>query len=324
MAETLTAVESQDELDGYLDREYRLPVEISSDAPLPAGNKHYQPLRELARTGLRFTLRELLHAVGCKTAALPMSSEDQCLRVAYILLVALDLREPHLCFRADVESDFQAPRSQEVGVGVTCLIASKHLGVPWDQLGPIPGRGKRFDYRAKTSALSCILEAKGTKYRDYQRAQIQHGIEKKELHRAAGESYDVELIVSTHVGGRSDRPRVLLADPLEENYEWAFSEQGDKFFRLRHYSRVMQFIGATEIARLLYLDSNDLRFLGLTRGQREQLNRILSGEIQTFEIPPGTDRIAVRRTEDGARASVFEDGSAFFVLLRERGDNLAG
>src|SRR4029453_17616815 len=109
MAETLVTIDSQDEIDNYLDRQYRIPVAISPLAPFPVKNHHYQALHALERAGFTFKLRELLHAIGCKVAALPSNAEDQCLRAAQLLLMTLDLRESHLCFRSDIASDFQTP-----------------------------------------------------------------------------------------------------------------------------------------------------------------------------------------------------------------------
>jgi len=48
----------------------------------------------------------------------------------------------------------------------------------------------------------------------------------------------------------------------------------------------------------------------------EQLERIQLRDIDARELGPGADRVTVRETEDGARASMFADGSAFFATLR--------
>ena len=61
-----------------------------------------------------------------------------------------------------------------------CLIAERYFGIPWDQLGPLPGQGKRFDYRGITGQLQCIFEAKGTSHSANQNAQINSGLDKKQ------------------------------------------------------------------------------------------------------------------------------------------------
>jgi hypothetical protein len=267
MVASLRHVESQEELEKHLSRRYTLPVEISPVAPLPK-NSAYRGIRALTKTGFKFSLRELLHIVGSKTVNLPSSFEDECVRSAQALLRAVDLQQQHLAFRNDIPSDFQTPRSQEVGVGISCLIAMNILKIPVDSLEPIPKTGMRFDYFGARKGLTCMLESKGTKYRYTQSDQIEHGVEKKQAHHNEGERFDVELICSTAVGIGQQKPRILLGDPITQIGEWLISDQARVFVRLRHYSRLMQFIGATDLARLLYLDSNDLKDSGVVRMDR--------------------------------------------------------
>lgn len=287
MAASLIHLQSQAELNQYLSRKYRLPVEISEEGPLPR-TRVYKPIRKLAKTGLTISLRELLHVVGSKTASLPSSYEDECLVTAHALLRSFDLRQKHLSFRDDIPSDFQTPRSQEVGVGVSCLIATKHLKMPLDTLEPIPKQGKRFDYHGRKVGLSCMLESKGTKYRANQAGQIADGLEKKNAHHEDGEYYDVELIASTYIGIHGEKPRILLADPIVALDEWLRSEQARTFSRLRHYTRVMQFIGATELARELYLESNEIKDFGITRRHRIRPKR---------DVPLPESRVTIGKEE---------------------------
>ncbi len=69
---------TQAQLDALLSREHVIPVTLSEIAPL-TDSPTYDPLRELAETGLTITLRELVHAIGSKTAALPSSQTDHCI-----------------------------------------------------------------------------------------------------------------------------------------------------------------------------------------------------------------------------------------------------
>lgn len=73
-------ITTQQQLDACLDRQHTIPVVISPDGPLPAENHAYDSIRNLPQTGFTFTPRELLHAIGCKTAALPSSATDECIR----------------------------------------------------------------------------------------------------------------------------------------------------------------------------------------------------------------------------------------------------
>ena len=67
-------ITNQAELDRCLDRSHNISVEISEIGSLPQDNQAYNDLRNLPQIGFEFTPRELLHAIGCKTAALPVSS----------------------------------------------------------------------------------------------------------------------------------------------------------------------------------------------------------------------------------------------------------
>lgn len=187
---------------------------------------------------------------------------------------------------------------------MTCLIANRFFNINWDQLGPIPGRGKRFDYRAPIvngNEGKAIFEAKGTKYIHNQISQISHGIEKKEAHHSRGEHFDVELIISTHIGIRGDEPRILIADPKFEKNDLAFSPESNKFYKYRHYARVLQYIGATNISREYYLTSLEIldqisrKMLGQT--PQEKLDEISYEVIKELIEPKNQNKIFVNDTE---------------------------
>ncbi len=234
---------TQAQLDTALDRQHTIPVQISNRAPLPVGNNSYYPIRQLQNSGLAITLRELLHAIGSKTAALPASATDDCLRASLLYTYILDLDRPTICFKPGIDSDLQTPRSQEMGIGMMCLLAQRAFSVPWDQLGSLPGRGLRFDYRGRRNGFDGIFESKGTSHRGNQNGQIDHGIEKKQAHHARGDTFDVELIISTFVGRGNQVPRILVGDPDFDRLAAIHRETENRFFRLRHYSRVLQFVG---------------------------------------------------------------------------------
>lgn len=135
-------------------------------------------------------------------------------------------------------------------------------------------------------------------------------MQKKTAHHEDGEHYDIELICSACIGIGKQKPRILLADPPRPLDEWLVTNQAEKFFRLRHYARIMQFVGATALARQLYLESVELKDFGLTRIDRlrkysllptpEARVRVENEEFlgtyydQTF--PMRSDRYVYRRT----------------------------
>jgi len=244
---------SQEDLDRCLDRTHTVHVEISPASPLLQANQAYDAIRNLPETGFSFTPRELLHAIGCKTAAIPASAQDECLKSAWLYTYILDLEAPYLRFQGSYGSDLQAARSQEIGIGVMCLLADRYFDIPWDQLGSLPGRGKRFDYRGTNGHCDCIFEAKGTCHIGYQSSQILSGLDKKNAHHARGERFDVELIISSFIGRGGDPPNILLADPDKRSFKQLYSRGDERYYRLKHYCRVLQFIGLPSSAYHLNL-----------------------------------------------------------------------
>ncbi len=235
-------ITTQADLDRCLDRIHTIQVEISPAGPLPRASA-YDPVRTLPQSGFTFTPRELLHAIGCKTAAIPESESDECLKYALLYTCVLDLQGPYLSFQGTYGSDLQALRSQETGLGMMCLVVEKHFGIPWDQLGPLPAPGKRFDYRGTNGSLDCIFESKGTSHIEYQPEQIDHGIEKKAAYHGRGEHFDVELVISTFIGHGEVPPRVVLAEPDQGSLRKLFERGDERYYRLKHYCRVLQFVG---------------------------------------------------------------------------------
>jgi hypothetical protein len=154
---------TQQELDAALDRQHTFAVEISPAAPLPQNRPVYDPIRQLPVTGFRFTMRELLHAIGSKTAALPMNQYDECMRVSLWYESIMDFDAPNLYFFHHPDSDFVTPISQGIGIGMMCLLIYGLFNVPWDQLGSLPGPGLRFDYRARRNGFDGLSpKAHGT------------------------------------------------------------------------------------------------------------------------------------------------------------------
>lgn len=317
---------TQAELDNALDRIHVIPVRISREGPLPKGNQAYDSIRQLPKTGFRVSPRELLHAIGCKTAALPMSERDECLKVAWLYARVLDLQAPNLAFQGNFGSDLQTARSQELGIGMMCLIAERHFGIPWDQLGSLPGQGKRFDYRGAAGGLDCIFESKGTSHRGTQSGQITDGLMKKAAHHRRGERFDVELIVSTHVGRENSTPQILIADPDKSSYRRLFERGDSRYFRLKHYCRALQFVGLPRSAFHLNLFARDY-----LAGNRSLYRTIIDEKMERGFLEPihiGNDEFLGRwfyswlpmesrrygrlikdfgtRNLEGARLSVFQ------------------
>ncbi len=168
--------------------------------------------------------------------------------VLLTIIRILDLDAPHIRLKDGINSDLITPRSMELGIGVTCLIANKCFNVPWDQLGALPGPGKRFDYRAQRTGFDGIFESKGTSHLTNQSTQIRDGIAKKEAHHARRDRFDAEVIISTFIGKGEQTPRIIIGDPDFDDLARLYDQTDSRFFRLRHYTRVLQFLGLPKSA----------------------------------------------------------------------------
>lgn len=266
--------ESQQELDDLLDKRWTIKMEIDNNGVIPSGNPFYRKLlNDINNGGFNFTARELLHAIGCKTAKLPVNRSDQALAAALLYTYILDLKDKVLCFKKIVDSDkdLKTPRSQEVGIGITCLIAKRYFGIGWDQLEPIVKVGKRFDYRSPVKVSSnggvhegnAIFEAKGTMNYSNQKRQIKNGLRKKSALDGSTRGCDIKLIISTFIGIQGDQePVILMADP-EHNI---FGDESEAFYKYRHYAKVFQYIGLPEIAAQYHRNSSNIRKEKPTKG----------------------------------------------------------
>ena len=283
------------ELNQILNHSFNIPVSIRNNT-FP-NNQPYAAISNLSVTGFSFTGKELLHSIGCKIASLPASNRDESIRAAQLYAHLLDFEGPYLGYKPTVEidSDLQTNRSNEIGIGIGCLIASKHFNVNWDTLEPIKGKGKRFDYRATDPNQNYAYEFKGTKHRGKQREQIDNGLSKKADMHSRNERYDVELIISAHLNYSNVEPRIILADPPFEGYKNEFTEQADLFYRLRHYSRIAQFIGDIPLSRALYLQSQFVRIEGDNVINTDQIDDLgftaYKAEKNAFYNPRNEERI---------------------------------
>lgn len=282
------------QLNALLDTSFTIPVVIRNDT-FP-NNTPYQQLNNLAQTGFSFTGRELLHAIGSKTASLPASNQDECVNAAFLYAHLLDFQGQHLGYKqtVNIDSDLQTNRSNEIGIGIGCLVANKLFNVSWDTLESIKGQGKRFDYRAIDPGHRHVYEFKGTKYRGKQNEQIDNGLVKKTEMHQRNETYDVELIVSTHFGFSDQEPRIILADPPFQGFKDEFTEEAEMLYRLRHLSRIAQFMGDTPLSRTYYLQSRDFLPKKDMERIKETEYRIISQEIKMIEKPLKIETINIQ------------------------------
>jgi len=248
-----------DQLQLLLNKQFTIPVEIRNDTF--ANNRPYRQINRLGQTGFTFTGKELLHAIGSKTAALPANNMDDCINSAYLYANILDFDGANFGYKPnlDMDSDLQTNRSNEIGIGIGCLLANKQFNIDWDTLESIKGLGKRFDYRGKKRNRKHAYEFKGTKYRQKQNSQIESGVEKKLEMHARAENYDVELIISTFLGSSDQEPRIILADPPFDGYSGEYNRVSEIVYSFRHLSRLAQFMGNTPLGRTLYLQARKMQ-----------------------------------------------------------------
>jgi hypothetical protein len=274
---------TQQELQNQLDKSFTIPVIIQTDTF--ANNIPYNQINTLNNSGFTFTAKELLHAIGSKTASLPANNQDESINAAYLYALILDFTGQNLGYKqsVNIDSDLQTNRSNEIGIGIGCLLANKQFSVNWDTLESIKGLGKRFDYRATNPGQNYVYEFKGTKYRGKQNEQITNGIEKKnEMHRR-DEVYDVELIISTYLGYSNSQPRIILADPPFEGFANQFTNEAETVYLLRHLSRIAQFIGNPPLGRILYVQSREFDISKNINETQSLGQRLVSRDIGLIE-----------------------------------------
>jgi hypothetical protein len=284
----------------------------------------YAPLRRILKGGFRFTLLELLHAIGVKTCPFPQT-QVEAVSNAWLFSKLLYGDGGFLRIRR-IASDLHAIRSQELGIGVMCILVNRLWNVPFEGLEAIRGRGMRFDYRAQTPHLLGIFEAKGTASRGRQGQQIANGLAKKRAHHDRGEHFDLELIVSTAVS-RRERPRIVVADPELTDWESAFGEFSEKEYRLRHFARVSAFAGARLLGRQLKKNA-DMPWASTPLTLRRHPGNEVEREIEQLEETdvegrtfagrwverwlPKTDRPGGKRTAYEEAVSGFTPGLRVF------------
>jgi hypothetical protein len=266
-----------------LNKKYKMDVDIYPGAPLSPKNS-YDVIRNLPGTGFNFRLKELLHAIGSKTAALPKYQIDEALRSAHLYLNILDLESDTLAYRVNIDPDLQIARSQEIGIGFTCLLANRYFKIPWSRLESIPGNQTRFDYRGQNNGTNCIFEAKGTKNIGNQTTQLKNGLKKKKHFHKKNQFHDVELIISSFVGDQGTTPRLLIGDPDYIVPEYTFSDEARFFYQLRHYSRIFQFAGMSREAYYLYKYSQNYYKYGNVEGIFWGYPPFFDREIQEYNF----------------------------------------
>lgn len=289
---------NQQELNALLDTSFTIPVIVRTDT-FP-DDTPYQQLNNIIHNGFSFTGRELLHAIGSKTASLPANNQDECVNAAYLYAHLLDFQGQNLGYKTTIaiDSDLQTNRSNEIGIGVGCLIANKVFNVNWDTLESIKGQGKRFDYRATDFGHNHAYEFKGTKHRGKQNEQIESGLLKKSEMHQRDETYDIELIISTHLGYSDQMPRIILADPPFQGFKDEFTEDADMLYRLRHLSRIAQFIGNTPLSRVYYNQSKEF-IVKKNIGEIQKLgDRLIQKEIRAIETQLTIGKISTQSIEN--------------------------
>jgi len=114
--------------------------------------------------GYPFTMLDLLHCAAVKMLVLPRAtSRNVTLFATGGLYLALDQTHEDLAIHTTF-GDFTAGFSHQFGVALAIMSMSEAYSIPWDQLTPIPVRGKRaLDYEAQIpNGLGWLrLEAKG-------------------------------------------------------------------------------------------------------------------------------------------------------------------
>lgn len=314
-----------------------LPCKICEFAKVP-DRPIYKPCNDFSSSGFSFRIATLLHAIALKSAS-PSTRlrRNDLIQRALGVADCLDYSGSILRIRDLPPQDFRSQLSHQFGVGVTCLTACLGWNARWPSLVPIPGKGKRFDFRATLpDGKTAILEAKGTTSAGTQTKQIKSAIVKKNHHRS-NETADLELIISTRIGHKENNSCVIFADPPMDFDERAFHPDMELAFDLRHASRILQLSGLDAAARRTLSKSKQIE-RDLFPDKFKQSSQFLDYAIAAISIygreqpllepPPGTARSVVegKTYYTSETASISIGGASFgvrFGILADQYTNIA-
>lgn len=235
-----------------LERSRTLDIEVGKgDYSLPS-TSIYLPLTGFIRRkagAYPFRLLELLHVAGVKMLSGRILRRDlyNALFASGGLYYALDQAHKSLAFDRSF-GDFTSGFSHQFGVALACMSLSEAYAVPWDQMVPIPVKGKKsLDYEVKCpDGMWLKLEAKGVSTTS--RSQARASIGRKKLEMRKAKSVDLTNVAMVGVIAQTASTQaatgvIEFVDPeFEPNIE-ARREHNQRAGRLLHYATLAAFAG---------------------------------------------------------------------------------
>jgi len=286
-----------------------IPCKISEHAPPPTTDR-YEPCRSYVENDFKFQTATLLHAIAIKAAPsnLKLSRQEFICR-ALDVADCLDVDGEIIRMKHRPEGDFQTQLSHRFGVGLMCIIASSGWHIRWADLRPIPGPGKRFDYRASCmNGLSAIFEAKGTTSSKTQQTQITNGLAKKlDIHRRSVGA-DIELIIASRIGDIHENSCVVFADPPMDFDDRAFSAKMDPLFRVHHAARVLRIAGYIKLSNKIIRQAKEIERDLFPKYFSQKTDRFQFEKIAAISID-GPPQKLLSRESKGTRIERIDDHS---------------
>ena len=115
---------------------------------------------ELVNEGLKFSGLQLVHAIASKYSGVSGQQPEVSLIKHSHYFDHLDMSGRILRIKKMPAGDFKSDFCHAIGVGLCCLVATLKFSIKLDQFAPIPGRGKRFDFRGVSNGVNLIFEAR--------------------------------------------------------------------------------------------------------------------------------------------------------------------
>lgn len=209
--------------------------------------------------GYPFIMRDLLHAAAVKMLLWPSTtSREQTLFAAGGLYLTLDQSHPDLAIRTTF-GDFTSGFSHQFGVALSVISMSEAFGIPWDELTPIPVRGKRtLDYVARIPGNRgwLQLEAKGVTSKNSwysarsnaYRKKLQNPDSLKSAKRTFSMPTAMIGVIAVAARSSAERGVIEIIDPDIESEPAARLPDNQIAGRYLHYAAVARFAGLHHVA----------------------------------------------------------------------------
>lgn len=191
---------------------------------------------------IKINLFKLILAVGCiKSPRTKPTDRQYFLEKCYLLESIQNSSEFKIFYHKD--SEFKQDISEELGIGLSVLIADYFYNIQWSTLAKIPliGRQSKPDIKCFTSqSQEMVIEAKGTINKSTRKIQKAHSLEQKIKMPA-----DIRVSSCSLLKNESISDVEFIDPPVVPPTDKKYTEL---LLKADHYSRMFNFIGQKELS----------------------------------------------------------------------------